>query len=180
MSILSQPITLQSIFGTDRKVGTITVNVVLTETTNDTLTITKQPIQQGASIADHAYKEPTSLTMTALFQDNNLASILTPFSSSGLSKIYQDLLDLQNSRVPFSVITLKRIYTNMLMTTLICTTDKFTENILSVSMSMQQVIIVSVSTTTVRAQLQNPGRNGQTQNAGRKSSALQTLFGRTP
>lgn len=163
MSFLTSPISLFPIKPV-RKIGEITVNVILSEATNDTLTITKQPVQQGASITDHAYKEPTVFTATMLFADN---------IGKSLSKIYQDLLDLQVSRVPFTIVTPKRIYYNMLMSTLSNNTDKTTENVLSITLSAQEVIIVSVTTTQVpRAKQRNPGNTGKTENAGKKSALL--------
>jgi hypothetical protein len=140
MSFLIQPITLQSLFRKDRTFGPFTVQVVVNETTNDTLTITKQPVQEGASITDHAFKEPTVLSMQMLFQDNLTTS---------LSKIYAELLQLQEDRAPFDVVTPKRIYTNMLISSLGLTTDKNSENVLAISISFQQVIIVKVATTQV-------------------------------
>lgn len=166
MSFLSQPLSLIPI-RPQRKIGTIEVNVVVNESTTDNLTITKQPVQQGASITDHAYKEPTVFSTTILFADNLTLS---------LSKIYQNMLDLQVSRVPFDVVTPKRIYHNMLMSTLSQTTDKNTENCLSISASFQEVIIVSVTTTQVpRSKQRNPGNTGATQPAGKKQSALSSL-----
>lgn len=193
MSFLVQPITLQSLFGKDRMVGEITVNVIINESTNDVLTITKQPVQQGASITDHAYKEPTVLSMTAHLRDNSIGAILSalnpfggggilsslnPFGSSGLTglaKLYDDLLTLQSSRVPFDVITPKRLYKNMLMSSLGVTTDKATENILAVNFSFQQIVIVSVTTVDVpRSRQKFPDVTGAIQNAGKKSSFLKT------
>lgn len=161
MSFLSVPISLFAVRPT-RKIGSIDVNVVIDESTNDTLTITKQPVQQGASITDHAYKEPTVFTSTILFKDNVAKS---------LSKVYQELLDLQSSRVPFTIITPKRVYNNMLIATLGQTTDKSTENILKITMQCQEVILVTVSTTQVpRAKQKTPGTTGKTENAGKKSA----------
>lgn len=176
MGFLPQPITLQTIFGPKRTIGPVNVQVVKNEATSDRLTITKQPIQQGASITDHAYKEPTVFSVNVLFQDNSLSQVLSPFASTGLAKIYQSLLDLQSSRVPFDIVTPKRVYRNMLMASLGQTTDKETENCLAISASFQQIIIVNVTLTTTRANLKNPGSNGATQNAGRKESAI-TLVG---
>src|SRR3954469_17994033 len=105
-----------------RQVGSIDINVILNESTSDVMTITKQPVQQGAPITDHAYKEPTTLSMSVLFEDNILKS---------LSAVYQDLQDLQNSRVPFDVVTPKRKYKNMLIAGLGLTTDAKTENALA-------------------------------------------------
>ncbi len=173
MSFLSSPISIFAVRPT-RKIGEISANVVVDETTNDVLTITKQPVQQGASITDHAYKEPTTFNTNIYFKDNPAKS---------LSKIYQDLLDLQTSRVPFDIVTPKRIYRNMLIAALTNTTDKNTENILKITASFQEVIIVSVTTTTVpRAKQKFPGTTGKTDNVGKKSAlatgveAFQDLF----
>jgi hypothetical protein len=161
MAFLDTPISIFAVRPT-RKFGEISANVVLDESTNDTLTITKQPVQQGASITDHAYKEPTVFNSTIYFKDNPAKS---------LSKMYQDLLDLQVSRVPFDIVTPKRIYRNMLISSLSNTTDKNTENVLKIVISCQEVILVSVSTTTVPRRKQKfPGGTGKTENAGKKSA----------
>lgn len=165
MSFLSVPI---SIFPVKplRKIGEIEVHVIINESATDVLTITKQPVQQGASITDHAYMEPTLFNCTILFRDN---------LSKSLSKMYQDLLDLQVSRVPFDIVTPKRIYRNMLISTIGQVTDKSTENCLSITLQCQEVIIVSVTTTTVpRIKQKNPGATGKTEDVGKKS-ALFTL-----
>lgn len=165
MSFLIQPITIQSIFRKERSFGPITVQVVIQENANDVLTITKQPVQQGASITDHAFKEPTVFSASLWFRDN---------ISVSLSKIYQDLLDLQVLREPFDIITPKRIYRNMLLASISMTTDQKTENVLAVNLSFQQIILVSVTTSQVpaRSKQRNPGATGQTQNAGRKSGLV--------
>lgn len=176
MSFLSQPISIIPI-QPQRTVGPIAMQVVVSETTTDTLTITKQPVQQGASITDHSFLEPTVFTSTAFFKDNslNLLGELNSFTSpsTGLAKIYQTLLDLQSSRTTFTIVTPKRIYSSMLLAVLSQTTDPKTENCLAVHMSFQQVIIVTVSTANVpRTNQKNPGTTGATQNTGQKQSAL--------
>lgn len=171
MSILSQPITLQSLFGPQRKIGPINAQVVPNESTSDILTITKQPVQKGAPITDHAYKEPTTFSMTAFFKENGfVAGLANTFSGGGLQQLYQDLLDLQASRIPFDVITPKRVYPSMLMAGLSQTTDKTTENCLSVTMSFQQVLIVNIGVIQVDpSKLKNPGSNAATRPSGPKS-----------
>lgn len=161
MSII-QPISLQTFLGPNRKLGNLNVQVVINESTNDTLTITKQPVQQGASITDHAYREPTAFSATMFYRDNPLKS---------LSKTYQELLDLQNSRVPFTIITPKRIYKSMLISALGQTTDKSTENCLSIQLTCQEIIIVSVTTTQVpRGKQKQAAATGKTEAAGKKSA----------
>lgn len=178
MSFLDQPL-VQILLKPKRMIGNIAVQVVLSETANDTLTITKQPVQQGASITDHAYKEPTTFNTTIYFKDNltlgQAFSTLGGSSTGGLARLYQDLIVLQISRVPFDIVTPKRIYKDMLLASISQTTDKNTENCLAVSLSCQQVIIVQVSAvTTPRKAQKNPGRTGATQPSGPKS-ALKSL-----
>ncbi len=164
MGFLVQPITLQSIFGDKRTFGPITVQCVINENTTDVLTITKQPVQTGASITDHAFLEPTIFTAQMLFSDNILGN---------LQDIYAELLELQSNRQPFDIVTPKRIYSSMLLQSLGQTTDRHTENILSVSMTFQQVILVSVSTGTVpRSRQRNSRETEKTELKGKKKSVL--------
>lgn len=160
MSFLSQPVTFFST--AKRYIDDIELQVVISENTNDTLTITKQPVQQGASISDHAYKEPTTLSMTIYFRDNPLQS---------LSAIYQEFLDLQEAREPFSVVTPKRVYDNMMLAVIINNTDKSTENCISLTLTLQEVIIVSVTTASVPRTRQSKAQSTTaTSNKGKRSA----------
>lgn len=174
MSFLSQP--LQDILlKPSRKLANIAVQVVVNEQTTDTLTITRQPVQQGASVTDHAYMEPTSFSHTIYFSSGS--TTLGFLNAKSLDQIYKELLELQSSAIPFDIVTPKRIYHDMLMASLTQTTDKLTENCLAIHATYQQVIFVPVLATTVpRINQKNPGSNGATQNGGSKS-ALATIFG---
>lgn len=134
--------------------------VTITESSVDALEITQQPVQQGAPISDHAFKKPTTLSIQIL-----LSSSLT----KSLASIYQDLLMLQAAFQPFNCTTPKRTYYNMLFASLSVTTEKGTENILSVNASFQQIITVPVGVTTLsKSQLRNPSSNSGVQAAGGK------------
>lgn len=144
--------------------------VTISENTIDALEITQQPVQQGAPIADHAFKKPVTLSIQILFGSN--------LFGQSISTVYQNLLDLQSTFVPFNCTTPKRTYLNMLFASLGLTTDKHSENILSVNCSFQQIITVPIGITTLtRSQLAKPGVNGQTQGAGTKKA--QSLISRT-
>lgn len=172
MSFLSQP--LQNIFiQPKRSIGdgdnTIKIQVVVNETTTDTLTITKQPVQQGASITDHAFMEPTTFSHSIYFAAPGFTS--STGGSDSLNSIYAKLQSLQIKAIPFVVVTPKRIYKDMLMTTLTMTVDKLTENCLAIHATYQQVILVPVLATTVeRSKLKSPKSNAPTQNSGQKST----------
>lgn len=168
MSFLSQPLSFISI-PPQRTFAGFSGYVTINETTTDALEITQQPIQNGASIADHAFKKPIGFSAQYLFSDNLTQS---------LSGLYTALQNLQVSFTPFSVITPKRTYSNMLLAILGQTTDKKTENCLSLNLSFQEALIVSVGTTIVpRSQLRNPGSNGGTTSVGNKSALLVTAQG---
>ena len=150
-------------------IGTIAVTVIVNEVTTDTLTITKQPIQQGASITDHAYLEPTSFSHTILYAYN---------SNVSLTKMYQQFLTLQASAIPFDIVTPKRMYRNMLLGVLTQTTDKLTENCLSIHATYQSIIIVPLSTVQVDPSNQkNAAATQATQNGGQKSALLNLVGG---
>lgn len=181
MSFLSQPLSLISVkpqrsINPQQGVGngplanansySIDAYVTLTENTSDVLTITKQPVQQGASITDHAYKEPTTFSTTIYFRDNLLKS---------LSQIYAEFLKIQDQRILVDVVTPKRSYKNFLISTLGVTTDSKTENTLAITIAFQEVIIVNVTAAVVpKSKQKSPGSTAATEKAGNKS-AIRTL-----
>ncbi len=145
--------------------------------TTDTLTITKQPVQIGAPIADHAYKEPTGFTMRILQQNNNLVSgLLSTFSGNGLASLYKQFTDLQLEKQPMNVVTPKRVYQNMLIGVIRQHTDKQTENILSLEIDFEQIILVTIGKGSISLSNQAiPKVTGATQNLGRQSALFTFL-----
>lgn len=160
-----------------RSIGDIIPDVVVEETHSDEMEVTQHPVQQGASISDHAYKKPATLKMSLMFGKNDI------------STTYQKLLKMQNEAQLVDVITGKRAYKNMILKSLSVTTNKETNTILSVSAELVEVIIVSVTVTNVpaRAKQKNAGKTGATKKAGskqtapvkeeKKKSALRSLLG---
>lgn len=101
--------------------------------------------------------------------------------------LYRQLLALQESRVPFDLVTGKRTYSNMLIKSLAVTTDRNTENALGVTVGLRQVNLVqTVAASLPDASVQaDPSATGAVQNGGTKQpvaaqnqSALFSLFGR--
>ncbi len=184
MGFIVQPQTLFAIgpsrsFGTDNQI--FSGYVTITENTIDAIEITQQPVQQGANIADHAFKKPVSFSIQIQFAASILPGLSLTQGITGpqsLSSIYTKLLALQSSFIPFTCSTPKRTYNNMLFSALGCTTDKKSENVLSINASFQQIITVPLSIGVIpRSQLSNPGSNGGTQPVGQKQSFLSGLSG---
>lgn len=184
MSFLIQPQTLFAI-GPSRSFG-IASNlfkgyVTITENTTDAIEITQQPVQQGANIADHAFKKPVTLSIQIRFQQSILPglSLTEGFTApQNLASIYQNLRQLQQSFVPMTCTTPKRTYNNMLISAIGLTTDKTTENVLAVNVSFQEIITVPLTVGQIDPKLlKNRGRNSPTQQAGQKQSFLSGTAG---
>ena len=183
MSILDSVTT--ALFGKPRKIAAIVPNVVIEESHQDNLTITDHPVEQGASISDHAYKNPVEVTCKYGWSDSSLlmgsamdfASGLLQGNLNGASNsaltiddVYQKLLDLQATRQPFDLTTGKRKYSNMLIKSIGVTTDAATENSLLLTAVMKQVIIVQTQAVVLQPSENHatPSSTGPTQNTGTK------------
>lgn len=145
-----------------RSIGSFTGYVCIEEVGNDELEITEHPVQQGSSITDHAFIKPPELSIQFIYG----------YGETPLSEIYSNLIKLQESREPFSIVTGKRVYNNMLCKSLGVTTDVTSENILSIRGDFRQIIIVSVETTIVPAKDKQsmPKKTNNTENQGDKKA----------
>ena len=173
-----------------RKIGLIIPDVVVSEKHQDALEITEHPVEIGAPVSDHAYKRPSEVTMEIGFSGGGSLLDFADTSALGFSlgtspkEIYQQILDLQASRVPFDVTTGKRQYSNMLIRAIDVTTDRTSENVLMCVLTLREVIISQTESITVadKADMQEGVSTASLQNTGTKSvktansSLLLTLF----
>jgi hypothetical protein len=144
-----------------RAIGPFTAQVTLSEVHTDELEITDHPVDQGASISDHAFKRPAEVVIECVWSNSpqnpgllsgllgavtqtvaGVQAILSGAAPNQMIDVYQKLLQLQEDRIPFDVLTGKRKYSDMLLKTLTVHTDRTTENILSVTAHLRQVLIV--------------------------------------
>ena len=157
-----------------RMINDIPMQVTIEEMHEDLMEITEQPVEVGGRITDNSFVRPATLTVHCGWSNSpsspgllgGLASAVTgtigAFSqlsssllggtdSSQVRAIYDQLQLLQQSRIPFTVVTGKRIYNNMLMKSLKVTTNKDSENSLLVTATFQQILMVYVSTLSYSA-----------------------------
>ncbi|CDG96776.1 putative bacteriophage protein [Xenorhabdus bovienii str. puntauvense] len=142
-----------------RKIEMIVPSVVISEKHMDSTEITEHPVQRGASISDHAYDKPSEVTMEIGFAGGG--SLIDGFDTSKIKlfdldtgatlgkspkEVYEQLLKLKASKEPFDVTTGKRQYKNMLIRAIEVTTDKTSENVLMVTLTLREVIIVELAT----------------------------------
>jgi len=153
-----------------RSIGGIVAQVTISEQASDDIQITEHPVEQGAPIADHAFKRPAVVTITAGWTRQYAWDLSAETGMYGL------LLSWQAALLPFDVITGKRSYTNMLIERLQVMTDNHSEYALMATITCRQVIIVSTATTNVPGMSSsgndqtNPSQTAPTQNGGTKSS----------
>jgi hypothetical protein len=137
-----------------RSLAGIQADAVLEEHHEDNLVITDHPVEEGAVISDHAYKMPAEVTLE--YGWSMSSGFNSTFDSTFLNTLYQQLLQLQVDRTLFDVFTGKRKYSNMLVSSLSCTTDKATENVLLVRITCKEILRATtqvVQLTSSAAQL---------------------------
>lgn len=178
MDILSAIFRQQS-----RRIGILVPSVVVSEKHSDTLEITEHPVEKPTTdsasgfIADHAYKRPSEVTMECGFAGGGSLLDFVNTSAIGLGlglspkETYQQLLDLQSSRISFDVVTGKRTYINMLIRAIEVTTDKTSENVLNCTLTLREVILSETQTTTAASKndMSEGVSTSGVQNSGTKS-----------
>ena len=173
MDILSAIFRLQS-----RKIGILVPDVVVSEKHVDALEITEHPVEIGASVNDHAYKRASEVTMECGFSGGGSILDFVDVSGIGLGvglspkEVYQQLLDLQSSRLPFDVVTGKRTYSNMLIRAIEVTTDRTSENVLSCVLTLREVLLTQTQSVSVadKANMQDGVSTAPVQDIGTKTS----------
>jgi hypothetical protein len=145
--------------------------VAILEDHHDELEVTKHPVQTGATIADHAFKLPSRLSMQIGWSTSSTLASRAPsllglagnainpldiaslFSSGGsdyfIRGIYQRFQTLQTQRTLVTIWTGKRIYNNMILTSLGERTSSATEHCLILMLTFEEIILTKVSTTSV-------------------------------
>jgi hypothetical protein len=146
-----------------RRVGVMVPDVVVSEKHSDQLEITEHPVERQTAegtgtVADHAYRRPSEVTMEVGFAgggslldfaDTTSFGLSTPLNPMSPTDVYEALIQMQRSREPLDVVTGKRTYSNMLIRGLEVNTDKTTENVLSATLTLREVILTSATTIQV-------------------------------
>ncbi len=153
-----------------RSIGGIIPNVTIEEHHRDELAITDHPVERSAAITDHAFNMPAEVTMQCGWSSSG--ALFGSLSLNSPQDIYQQLLELQASRVPFDLVTGKRAYNNMLIKSLGVTTNASSENSLMVTCTMREVILVDTQETSLApaAVQANPSATAAIANAGVKQA----------
>lgn len=156
-----------------RSIGGYEAQITVEEDHHDQMRITDHPVEQGAAITDHAYKMPATVTIRCGWSNSpspkktglidipanlvaGLASTLAAFTGQAdyVRDVYTQLLGLQAAAEPFTILTAKRTYVDMLIESLTTMTNRETENSLMIVAVCKQVILVNTEIVSVPAAAQ--------------------------
>lgn len=167
------------------KLGEIEIMATLEEIHTDTMQTTEHPIEVGAPITDHAYLRPSEVVIRCGWSNSSFSALSGAVASlfSGgevgdkyTDSIYSQLIALQESRQTFEVITSARQYSNMLITSLRLDRDEKTSNILMITATCRQVLLVYTEQTTLppREDQADPASTAETQESGVRQAVNST------
>lgn len=158
-----------------RNVGGYVFDATFREDHVSKLMITSHPVETGAAIADHAYLQPSELTIQIGVSD--VAYKAGESFSEGSSRsvtAYQLLRELQSLRIPISVTTRLHHYSNMLVETIAASDDYRTSSALKATVTFKQVIVAQVRAVKIseRKHATNTTQRGTVEPAEVKRKSL--------
>lgn len=155
-------------------IGGLFFDAILSCNTQESLTITSHPVQSGANISDHAFRNPTKISMEIMMSDVMASRVPGQFTNgSGLRGVilnmagangsksvsaYQRLVELQRMRMPFSVKTRLGYYSNMLIESIDVPDDVNTLTGLRCTVNMTEVLVAQVAKEKVSARAWNTSK----------------------
>lgn len=150
----------------------ISVDATVNEEHLTTCDLTENPVEDGAKVTDHVQLNPAELTVEGVISDSplgyavignvqNLArSVSSVFGGSVRSiDAYNELLQLQKSREPFTVITGLKRYQNMIMEELSVPRTSQTGAAIHFKAVMREIRIVKSKTATNSLSIKPASKN---------------------
>lgn len=131
-----------AIIPTQRSIGGIVAQCTIRESARDDLTITESPVENGAHISDHAYKRPSEIELEVGWDGTRGVP----------ADFYNQLLQLQAARQPFTIMTDRREFRNMLVAGIATVTDQQTAYSFLAIVRCRQINLVSTQSTTISPQ----------------------------
>ena len=141
----------------EKSLGGIHLDAVISESHTNEVRVTKNPVELGADITDHAIIEPKKLTIISQVSDTPLGTAalgqivdLTTglFGTSTTKNItrsnaaYNAMVQLMEEREPIEVQTKLKLYKDMLITNISTTQDKDSSRIVLLNITLEEVLIV--------------------------------------
>lgn len=132
------------------KIGNINVDCFVSEGYGYTSETTSYPVEEGPDINDHTRAMPITLSIVAgvadVPLDSELASIRETETGGDFTVtefVFNQIEDIYRARQPVTVVTSRRVYTNMAMTSCNITQDETTGRFLGFTCEFTQINIVT-------------------------------------
>ena len=158
-------------------------DVTISEFHSDEVTVTTHPVDTGAQISDHAYKQPATVVCSFGWSNSSrlLNSVLDGSIFRGLESandVYKRLLKMQEERQQLKLSTGKRVYDNVIITKIQTTTTVDTENAAIIEVTFQEILLATTRTVALASIQQDISRTGSVVDQGNKSAtqAQKTLL----
>lgn len=132
---------------TAQQTTTIQADCVVEEKHDDRTVVTRHPVEQGATITDHAYAEPSELMLTYGWAEGSNQN--TANDAAFLNNLYQQFLAIRLARSLSTIYTGKRTYQNMLIVSLQHTTDRETEHVLLIRIGFAEILMATTQTVPI-------------------------------
>lgn len=157
-------------------------DVTIAEVHSDEVTVTSHPVDTGAQIADHAFRQPAVVICTFGWSDSSrlVNSLFDGSLFKGIESVkdvYDKLLRIKDARQVLKLSTGKRVYDAVIITKLMTTTTVDTENSAIIEVTFQEILTARARTVRLASVTQsNASRTAGTSNGGNRS-AQQILLG---
>lgn len=150
------------------KIGALEFDVSIDEAHSSSVTVTRNPVEQGAKITDNAVEEPDTLELTLRISNTPIVSAdqagaISPFRAE---EAYTELLAMKSARQPVKAITSLRVYNSMIIVGVRVQRDVTTGNVLAVRVSL--IEIRTATSLTIAAPVAREPRGGKKKAAGKK------------
>jgi len=151
---------------TKRSIAGVQLDAMISEAHDNSVRLTKHPIEKGADITDHAVVEPKRITLNGVVSDSplglaafaqiidNITGLFGSATSDNLTRsqaAYNTLLQAQESRVPLTVQTKLKLYENMLITKIRTVQDKDTSRIVDMIIDLDEALITETQVVEFQA-----------------------------
>lgn len=137
-------------------ISTIELDIIINESATATARLTENPVENGANYNDHIIIEPMQFHTEGIVSNissNALGQLLripTAFTqnTSKAKEAWEELLELQISRTPFTLVQGLKTYRNIVILSLTENQNKDTANGLFFSAQMKELILVGAEVIT--------------------------------
>lgn len=141
---------------TNRNIGGIQLDAVISESHSHTARVTNAPIEVGPDVSDHVIIEPSGLEINGVVSDTPLGlaaldvlseSIFEVFGTeinnggTRSQKAFDAMIALKNAREPIIVSTKLKEYQNMIVTKVTTEQNKNSSHIVDMRISIQEIFI---------------------------------------